>query len=237
MPNRIVGFGDSFIYGDGLETLATPGEDPTRYRLEHGLIGWIGKELGLPTDNHGLSGASLGDTVIKFRAWLDLCGKLGQDPKDSLVIVGLTNEQRETFIIDEEPWVVSTLLWDADSRELVWPRERSSWDDFIQHWVMTQTHARATAQKYWLIANFFDSYCTAHGIPLFMFNIFDPIEPVELPTLFPKPSILDWTHTGRPREEALSLLVDWPRNRHHNSKGYQGYAKVLTAEIKQRKLA
>lgn len=237
MPNQIVGFGDSFVYGDGLETLAPPDQDPTAYRLENGLLAWIGKEFGLPSDNHGLRGASLGDTVIKFRAWLDVCQKIDRDPRECLVVVGLTNEQRETFIVDDEPWTVSTLLWDADAREILWDRERSVWDEFMQHWVLTQTHARATTQKYWMTANFFDSYCRANGIPLFMFNIFDPIEPVELPTLFSDPSLMGWTHTTtRTREEALSLLIDWPKNRHHNPKGYQLYAKILTAEIKKRKL-
>ena len=236
MPKNIVGFGDSFVYGDGLETLAPPGKDPTKFRLEYGLLGCIGKNLRLPTDNHGIKGASLADTVAEFRAWINLCQQLNQDPSDSLVIVGLTNEQRETFVMDEEPWSVSTVMWDTDNRELRWLREKSKWDDFVQHWMMTQTHPRATTAKYWMIANFFDSYCRANGISLFMFNIFDPIKSVELTTLFGNPSLLDWTHAGRSREEVLSLLINWPQNRHLNAKGYEGYAKVLTTEIRQRKL-
>lgn len=236
MITQVVGFGDSFVWGDGLETLAPPGQDSTRYRLEHGLIGQIAKNFGLPSDNHGMKGASLNDTVLKFRSWLELCQKTQKDPRDSLVVIGLTNEQRETFIMDEEPWTVSTLLWDADLREIQWPRDRSNWDDFMQHWIMTQTHPRATTAKYWLFANFFDCYCRANGITSLMFNIFDPLEPIELPTLFPEPSLLQWTHGGRSRAEALSLLVDWPRNRHLNAEGCKGYAKVLTDEIKHRKL-
>lgn len=236
MITQVVGFGDSFVWGDGLETLAPPGQDPKEYRLSNGLIGWIGKDLGLPTDNFGIQGASLHETISKFHIWLDLCRKLNRNPQDSLVVIGLTNEQRETFIIDEEPWTVSTVLWDADLREIRWPRERSVWDEFMQHWIMTQTHPRATTEKYWMVANFFDSYCRVNSIPLFMFNIFDPISPIELPTLFSNPSLLDWTHNGRSREERMSLLVDWPNNRHLNPIGYKGYAKVLTDEIRQRKI-
>jgi hypothetical protein len=97
---KIVGFGDSWVWGDELldPLLEThPQAHPvlvenTAYRESNCFLGLIGKHYGVPTENFGIPGGSLQSTIWTLLWWLDH----EPNPEECLVLVGLTNSHRFT---------------------------------------------------------------------------------------------------------------------------------------------
>jgi hypothetical protein len=98
---KIVGFGDSWMWGDELLDPALidhPHAHPvlmenTRYRESHCFLGLLGQHYGVPTENFGIAGGSLQSTVWNYLWWLE------QEPypQDCLVLVALTTANRHSF--------------------------------------------------------------------------------------------------------------------------------------------
>ena len=98
---KIVGFGDSWTYGDELLDPELLKQDPeahfcwdqnTAYRERNCFLGQLGTHYGVPTENFGIPGGSLTSTQWTFQWWLDH----EPNPEDCLVIIGLTNSDRIT---------------------------------------------------------------------------------------------------------------------------------------------
>jgi len=114
---KIVGFGDSWMYGDELmdpDYLSTnpnghfSDEQNFPYRLKHCFLGQLGQHYGVPIENFGIPGGSLGSTMWTFQWWLDH-ETLPLD--ECLVLVALTNADRITHYnpnhvhySDDPPW-------------------------------------------------------------------------------------------------------------------------------------
>ena len=99
---KIVGFGDSWMFGDELmdpEYLAKhpdghySDEQNFPYRLKHCFLGQLGHHYGVPIENFGVPGGSLTSTMWTFQWWLDN-EKVPLD--ECLVLIGLTNADRIT---------------------------------------------------------------------------------------------------------------------------------------------
>jgi hypothetical protein len=99
---KIVGFGDSWMWGDELldPKLATHKNahpilvENTPYRESNCFLGQLGKHYNVPTENFGIPGGSLQSTIWTYLWWrqhetvpLDQCA----------VLVGLTDPNRQTF--------------------------------------------------------------------------------------------------------------------------------------------
>lgn len=99
---KIVGFGDSWIWGDELldPALATHKEahpiliENTKYRESHCFLGLLGKHYGVPVENFGIPGGSQQSTMWNYLWWLEN-EKLNTE--DCLVLVGLTDAGRTSF--------------------------------------------------------------------------------------------------------------------------------------------
>lgn len=100
---RIVGFGDSWIWGDELLdpelSQLHPGihvSDPRNqaYRENHCFLGQLARHFDVPAENFGWPGGSLKSTIWTYLWWLE---NSGQDVKNSLVLIGLTNSYRHSF--------------------------------------------------------------------------------------------------------------------------------------------
>ena len=99
---KIVGFGDSWVWGDELidpKLLDHPDVHPvlvenTEYREKHCFLGLLGKHYDLPVENFGIAGGSLQSSIWTYLWWLE---HEQLDPEECLVIVGLTEANRETF--------------------------------------------------------------------------------------------------------------------------------------------
>lgn len=98
---KIVGFGDSWTYGDELLDPELLERDPeahfcwdqnTEYRERNCFLGQLGSHYGVPYENFGIPGGSLTSTQWTFQWWLDH----EPNPEDCLVLIGLTNSDRIT---------------------------------------------------------------------------------------------------------------------------------------------
>ena len=114
---KIVGFGDSWMYGDELidpEYIQQcpdghySDEQNFPYRLKHCFLGQLGQHYNVPIENFGIPGGSLGSTMWTFQWWLDH----ETLPLDQcLILVALTNADRITHYnpnhvhySDDPPW-------------------------------------------------------------------------------------------------------------------------------------
>lgn len=99
---KIVGFGDSWIWGDELlnpNLLNHPRAHPvlaenTTYREEHCFLGLLGKHYRIPTENFGIPGGSLQSTIWTYLWWLE---HEQLDPAECLILVGHTSAYRTSF--------------------------------------------------------------------------------------------------------------------------------------------
>jgi hypothetical protein len=100
--NKIVGFGDSWVWGDELidpELLDHPDVHPvlienTEYRESHCFLGLLGQHYGVPVENFGIPGGSQQSALWTYLWWLEH-EKL--NPAECLVLVGHTESNRDTF--------------------------------------------------------------------------------------------------------------------------------------------
>jgi len=99
---KIVGFGDSWMWGDELLDPALshlPNPHPSMmenksYRESHCFLGLLGKHYNIPTQNFGVPGGSLQSSLWTYLWWLE---HEQLDPRECLILVGHTEGNRDTF--------------------------------------------------------------------------------------------------------------------------------------------
>jgi hypothetical protein len=99
---KIVGFGDSFIWGDELLNPALkshPQAHPvlienTHYRETNCFLGQLGKHYNVPVENFGIPGGSLQSTIWNYLWWME---NRPEELDQSLIIVGLTGAGRTSY--------------------------------------------------------------------------------------------------------------------------------------------
>jgi hypothetical protein len=99
---KIVGFGDSWIWGDELLDPALahlPTAHPSLvennfYRQQHCFLGQLGQYYQIPYENFGIPGGSLQSTLWTYLWWLEH-EELAVE--DCLILVGLTESSRTSF--------------------------------------------------------------------------------------------------------------------------------------------
>ena len=171
MINRIVGFGCSWIHGDEIEhPTAEPGSPDARtYQEQNCTFGQLSKLLGIPYSsarvvNRGISGGSLQSTQWEFSNWMHR----NAPGSDTLVIVGLTEASRMSW-------------WNGPNRNSKyggrymhnhWIHPGHPWEDFVKFYYANSDEHKLWSLNYWTTVTFIHNYCSVHGIPLFMFNVF-----------------------------------------------------------------
>ena len=99
---KIVGFGDSWMWGDelfdpDLKDIANPHPvmiENTPYRESHCFLGLLGKHYNVPTQNFGIAGGSLQSSLWTYLWWLE---HEQLDPRECLILVGHTEGNRDSF--------------------------------------------------------------------------------------------------------------------------------------------
>ena len=218
MIKSIIGFGDSWIYGDGIDST---NED---IRNEYCILGQIGKKLNLPTDNRGRSGAAITSVQWDFSQWASLTN----NPQDYLVIIGVPSETRESW-------------WNNDTtshhryHESVWRIDHThKWHDFCKHFLLYSDCDKLQQLRYWQGVNYFDSYCSKHKIPLMQINVFKPRFPCQVDTLFhPEKNMIDLVRL----EQAKTNKQLTSECHHANKAGAEWLADIFVSEIKKRNIA
>jgi hypothetical protein len=113
---KIVGFGDSWIWGDELLDPAfssNPRAHPVMhennsYRESHCFLGLLGQHYDVPVENFGIPGGSQQSAIWTYLWWLEH-EKL--NPAECLILIGHTESNRNTFYNpghvsygDDPPW-------------------------------------------------------------------------------------------------------------------------------------
>jgi hypothetical protein len=214
---KIVGFGDSWIYGDELMDPSYQAINPdghysddqnTDYRLKNCFLGQLGKHYNVPTENFGIPGGSLGSTMWTFQWWLDH----ETVPLDQcLVLIGLTNSDRISHYNPRHQHYSNDPPWNKFVHS-TWVNFGSSVvpDDYATmiKYQMTLTNCRALNQlNYQQAVLFFDGIAARNNLNLLQFNIMPAERPVANAPTLPWPDFA-WTlwfrdHPGNQRRELI----------------------------------
>lgn len=181
---KIVGFGDSWMYGDELLDPDLAQQDPeahcswdqnTQYRESHCFLGRVAQHYQLPVENFGIPGGSLESTEWTYLWWLDHepC------PQTCLVIVFLTESNRASFYnpnhvhySNDPPWnkfVHST--WVHFGSSVIGPE----FTDMIKRYlVLTECHDLWDL-RYRRTVMLLDGIAAKRNIPTVMWNTMPPV--------------------------------------------------------------
>jgi hypothetical protein len=179
---KIVGFGDSWMFGDELIDPALQAQEPNihfsdrrnvTYREQHCFLGLLAEHYGCPQINLGIPGGSLDSTVWSYLWWLEQ----EPDPQHCMVIVFLTESNRSSFYnavrrFEREgpPWkrfVHSTWVC-SDS-----PSVTSEFREMIRNHLVLTDSLGIQKLRYRQTVLFFEGQHKAFQIPLLMFNAFE----------------------------------------------------------------
>jgi hypothetical protein len=214
---KIVGFGDSWTYGDELldpELLKINSDahfcwdQNISYRERNCFIGQLSTHYNIPYENFGIPGGSLTSTMWTYQWWLDHeTVPLNQ----CLVLIGLTNSDRIThynpnhvhYSIDP-PWnkfVHSTWVNFGSS---VVPK---SFCDMIKQEIVLTNCPALEKLNYQQAVLFFDGVSARNHIPTLQFNIMPGERLVANTPTLPEPDF-SWTvwfrdHPGNQQRELI----------------------------------
>lgn len=217
MIKSIIGFGDSLIYGDGIDSTNND------HRHEYCILGQIGKKLNLPIDNYGRSGAGITSVQWDFAQW----AQSARVPHEHLVIIGIPSESRESWWNNDPTslYQYHESIWQIDSSH--------KWHDFCKHFLLHSDCNKLQQLRYWQGVNYFDSYCFKHNIPLMQINVFNPQFPCHVDSLFhPEKNMIDLVRLEQARTGKQLTSVC----HHANKDGAEWLANIFVDEIKKRNL-
>lgn len=229
MIKRIVGFGDSWIHGDGLVDVTDSTKQSFHYRVQNSIIGQLAECLQIPYDsanvvNHGTSGNSLQGTQWDFAQW----AQSENNFDNTLIVVGLTESARQSwwryqYTSRSEDYEVNYVHAHAIGK---YPE----WSDFIKFYQINANDPSLWKINYWLITEFFHNWAVANNTKLLMFNIFPaPIE---------SPHVIDphWNARGELARIEHEIGNVTAPCKHPNEKGYQLLAKHLHKLLQSSKI-
>lgn len=236
---KIVGFGDSWMWGDELLDPALidhPHAHPvlvenTEYRESHCFLGLLGQHYGVATENFGIAGGSLQSTIWNYLWWAEH----EPAPRDCLVLVALTTANRQSFYNPGHRSYDNDPPWNryVHSAWVHWGASRISedWVDMVKkHMVLTDCE-KLFDLNYKQTVLFFDGQIQDTAGVL-QFNSMSPQTPVQRSSLL-------WPDLGL--QDMFSRLPDrqylLAPGGHPNVAGHDWIAKLLIPEIDRAILA
>lgn len=236
---KIIAFGDSWIYGDELldPVLQSQHADAhacwsqnTNYRQRHCFLGLLGEHYQVPTVNFGIPGGSLQSTIWTFLWWLEH----EPHPDRCMVLIGLTEGDRFSYYDpdhvhygDDPEWnkfVHST--WVDAGCSVVKPEFR----DLCKRQTVLTACPELNQYNYLQALMLFDGVSSRMSIPLLQFHIARPYQPSAVPV----PSLI-W-----PQRDLCRYFLDRPDNRnreyykpggHPNERGHEIIRDLLIPEV------
>jgi len=217
MIKKIVGFGDSWIYGDELldpEYLKkNPNAHPTDidnkdYRESNCFLGLLGNHYDVSVENFGIPGGSLQSSIWTFLWWYE--NETEFDLSECLVLVGHTDSDRASFYnpdhvvrSDDPPWnrfVHSSWIeygFMGISEEM---REMAK-----MYTVLTDS-PKMRCLNYMQSALFFDGVANSHNLQMYQFNIMPAEIKLNLNTIiWDNEDTVTWfrDHPGNQKEQII----------------------------------
>jgi hypothetical protein len=234
---KIVGFGDSWMYGDELldPVLSATEKDAhpcwvqnVPYRESRCFLGLLGQHYGVPTENFGIPGGSLQSTIWTYLWWLDH----EPNPEQCMVLIALTEADRTSFYnpnhrhySNDPPWnkfVHST--WIHFGSSVIGPE----FTDMIKRYLVLTDSRELSALNYQQAVLLFDSMSYKRQIPTIQFHIMPPPVTIPLNTI-PDPDF-SWTMHFRDRPDNQKRELIMPGG-HPNELGHQIVQDRLISQI------
>ena len=235
---KIVGFGDSWMYGDELldpelkktySDAHTCWEQNDHYRTAHNFLGLLGKHYNAPVENFGIPGGSMQSSIWTFQWWLDH----EPNPEECLVLVGHTDSDRLSFYNPKHKGVTNDPVWNKFIHS-TWVEFGSSTvpEDFrtmIKQQLVLTNCKSLTRLNYQQTVMFFDGVAARQNIPMMQFHIMPGECTIpHVPTLYwPEFSTTMWfrDHPGNQKRELIMP------NGHPNEIGHKMIAEKLISTI------
>jgi hypothetical protein len=234
---KIVGFGDSWMYGDELLDPGLISRYPDAhscwhqndvYRNSHNFLGLLGKHYGVPMENFGIAGGSMQSSIWTFQWWLDH----EPDPGSCLVLVGHTDSDRLSFYnpnhrsyANDPPWnrfIHSTWVQYGSS---VVPEEFRT---MVKQQLVLTNCTELARLNYQQTVQFFDGVAARKKLNMMQFHVMPADVEMNLPTaIWPGFSTTIWfrDHPGNKKRELIMP------GGHPNEIGHQMIAEKLISTI------
>lgn len=235
---KIVGFGDSWMYGDELLDPELVRVDPTAhscydqnqsYREHHCFLGKLGAHFGVPVENFGIPGGSLQSEIWTLLWWLEH----EPNPEKCLVLVGHTDNDRMSlydpehrhYANDPEWNKMVHSAWTEATDDVVSPH----WKDLFKRLVALTMCPELGRLNYMQASLLFDGTAARRGFGLLQFDIMPkPQDTMPLPTEIWRDSSLTLWFRDHPSNHDRSLICE---NGHPNEIGHKIIADRLIQEI------
>lgn len=232
---KIVGFGDSWMYGDELLDPDLLESDPSAhscytqnldYRTSRCFLGLLGKHYQVPVDNFGIPGGSLTSIFWTFLWWLNH----EPAPEECLVLVGLTNSHRITHYNPNHVHYSDDPEWNmfVHSCWINSTSQPSEFSDMMKQQLLLTDCEELRKLNYQTTVLGLDGIAARRGLKMIQFNI--PSTPMEIDV----PSLI-WSDTN-----LTKIFLEHTDNQnnqlympggHPNEKGHQIIRDMLIPEI------
>lgn len=222
MLRKIIGFGDSWMWGDELidpdlshDHNAHPAlVENTQYRESNCFLGQLGAAYGVPVENFGWPGASLQSTIWSYLWWLDH----STDHDDTLVIVVLTDASRQSWYNPQHVVEINDPPWHRFMHS-AWIQSSDRCDDWNR---LEKLHTTLTdcedyrCLNYKLALTFFQGQKYRHPVCLLVTSEPPATCHTHIPELVIKESIYTWLkNVGRSRGQNLFMPKGHPNEHGH----------------------
>jgi len=244
MPvKKVYAFGDSWTFGDELmdpQFSSWPDggmldhyDENKAYRLNHCYAGLVANHFGVELENLAFPGSSL-ESMRWTLSWLL---KNGQDLKDSLWLVGLTDSSRQSWFNPlhevshkDPPWnrhMHGTWLLQPN------PDIDDNWFKLQKLWMAMSHHREWSEFNFEQTIRLFDHAALTVGATVLQFNVLENKWPARVPTLLY--AGMNWREilTDKRRTDGVQPFAE---KGHPNEKGHEIISKHLIEHIKHAKI-
>lgn len=235
--SKIVGFGDSWTYGDELldPELKAQHHDAcpwwrenTHYREKHCYLGLLGQHYGAPVENFGIPGGSMTSSIWSLLWWLEREPR----PESCLVLVGHTDPGRMSFYNPEHNGYAKNSPWDCSTHS-AWvnygsPSVSEDWQDLVKRQIVLVDSSGWRRVNYQQTVMTFDGVAARRGIPMMQYHVMPEPMRMDLPTMI------------RPGFDLVTFFRRLPDNRtrryykpggHPNEQGHELIRDLLIRDI------
>jgi len=241
MFKKIVGFGDSWMYGDELldptYLKQNPKAHPTDtdnkdYRESNCFLGLLGEHYGVPTENFGIPGGSLQSSIWTFLWWYE--NETEFDLSDCLILVGHTDSDRASFYnpdhvvcSDDPPW---NRFAHSSWVEYGFMGISEEMREMAKMYTVLTDSPKMRRLNYMQTALFFDGIASSHDLQLYQFHIMPREVELDLPSvIWNGEDTVTWfrDHPGNQKRELIKEVG------HPNEIGHEMIKNRLISTIEK----